>query len=153
MIAMHPRVFRTLRNMLALILCLASVLVTGCGKSSGAGKLYRVKGKVLVANIPLTEGGVRFKPDPSKGNTTTVEPVAVIGTDGTYSLYTNGEAGAPAGWYKVSVSDDKAIDSSRPLVNKSPVPKRYWNPDTSGIAVEVGPATNNGAYDLVIAPK
>src|SRR5687767_13348261 len=84
----------------AAALALGLFLVAGCD----GGGLPPVKGKVTVDGAALTSGSVRFVPDTTKGNKATTEPAGEIGSDGTYTLHTNGKPGAPAGWYKVTVS-------------------------------------------------
>jgi hypothetical protein len=131
------------------------LLVTGgCGGDSGP-KLVDVSGKVLLGAAPLTKGGVRFVPDKSKGNTAGVEPVGTVGSDGSYSVSTNGKIGAPLGWYKVAVNGqgDTIPDSSKPNAGRSPVGPKYADPETSGLSVEVVASPAGGAYDLKVSAK
>ena len=145
------RVRRMARPALIVLCCLAVGLSTGCGNSTSSGKLYPVAGKVVVqGNAPMSKGGVRFKPDRSQGNTSTLEPVGVIQSDGSYVLFTNGQRGAPAGWYKISVSPGGKIDSARPFAAAAPIAQCFTNPDTSGLSVEVGPTSSSGQYDLYV---
>lgn len=148
-----PGVRRILRRAPALVACLLLASASGCGGSSSVGKLYAVSGKVSLGSVSLTQGGVRFRPDPSRGNTSPAEPVAIIQPDGTYTLYTNGKRGAPAGWYKVSVSAGESIDSSKPFSTKSPVARRFTNPETAGLSIEVRPSAAAGAYDLTVTSR
>jgi hypothetical protein len=76
----------------------------GCGKQQET--LYPVKGKVSLNNAPLKGGTITFVPDDAKGNKSKSSPTGMISQDGTYSLTTDGRSGAPAGWYKVTVSTD-----------------------------------------------
>ncbi|HEX3147593.1 MAG TPA: hypothetical protein VHR66_05880 [Gemmataceae bacterium] len=136
---------------LAYVLLSLLTLTTGCGRTGG--KLHPVSGRVLVDGAPLTTGGVRFQPDQSRGNTSTAEPVGQIRPDGSYSLSTNGRPGAPAGWYKVSVNGSGPIDSAKPFANQSPLARRFSNPETAGLAVEVLPSAASGAYDLNLSAR
>jgi hypothetical protein len=149
----RSRIRRTMRHTLTLVICLLMGGGTGCGRSGAGGKLYPVSGKVLVGDVPIKQGGVRFQPDRSRGNTVPYEPVAKIQEDGTYALYTNGKRGAPEGWYKVSVSGGASIDSSKPFTTKSPVPQRFTNPETAGLEVEVRSTTSAADYDLRLSPR
>jgi len=94
-----------MRNLLHPALAVALVgsilVIGGCGKSE---PLYPVSGKVMHGKEPLTGGQVTFFPDASKGNTSKHSPTGKIGSDGTYTLTTDGKAGAPAGHYKVTVT-------------------------------------------------
>lgn len=77
------------------------VIGAGCGKSE---PLYPVSGKVMLGKEPLTGGQITFFPDAAKGNKSKHSPTGKIGSDGTYTLTTDGKAGAPAGHYKVTVT-------------------------------------------------
>ena len=130
-----------------LTLCL--ILVAGCD----GGGLQTVKGKVTVDGAPLTSGSVRFVPDTAKGNKATAEPAGEIGSDGTYTLMTNGKSGAPAGWYKVTVNAATVPDSSNPFGGKALVAPRFNAPETSGLSVEVVSSPKAGAYDLTVSAR
>src|SRR6266851_143305 len=117
----------------AACLCGAMGLV-GCG----GPRLEPVTGKVTVNGSPLTAGLVTFAPDASKGNTTNLAALGKIGEDGSYTLTTDGKSGAPAGWYKVSVSTDipptdAGTGTPAASIKLNPL---YKNPETSGLAFE-----------------
>lgn len=132
----------------ALVIAACSVLLlSGCG---GGENLQSVSGVVTCDGTPLTQGSVRFVPDTSKGNTAKTEPAGTIGSDGKYSVLTDGKSGAPAGWYKVSVASGIIPESSNPNVNKAPFAAKYSNPETSGLSVEV---KAGGSYDLKVSAK
>jgi len=130
---------------------LVAFLTTGCGGSGAT--LHPVSGKVTADDQPLPKGSVRFVPDASKGNTAKEEPVGEIGAGGVYTLLSTGGAGAPAGWYKVSVISADTPDSTKPLAAKSYVGKKYNDPQTSGLSVEVVASPSPGAYDLKVSAK
>jgi len=120
--------------------CLA--LTLGC--SSGP-KLYPVSGKVTAGKTTLAGGQVTFVPDESKGNKTKTSPTGQIGSDGTYSLKTDGRDGAPAGWYKVTVNTD--IPGSPPSgVKIDPI---YSDPARTLLNIEVV-ADSSAKYDVKI---
>ncbi len=130
---------------------LGAALVAGCG---GDGpKLLPVKGNVTADGQALSKGSVRFVPDAAKGNAGKHEPAGEIGADGSYTLSTSGKAGAPAGWYKVSVISTDPPDSSKPLDVKSYVGKKFNDPQTSPLIVEVVASPAAGAYDLKASAK
>src|SRR5262245_6775858 len=85
-----------LRAAFAPFFCAVVALASGCGGS--VGSLHEVKGKVTIDGNPMSGGSVRFVPDTAKGNKSGLEPVGVIGTDGTYTVATAGKPGAPEGW-------------------------------------------------------
>jgi len=89
------------RPALAVAFVGALLFIGGCGKSE---PLYTVSGKVMHGKTPLTGGQITYIPDESKGNKTKHSPSGKIGSDGSYTLTTDGKTGAPAGWYKVIVT-------------------------------------------------
>jgi hypothetical protein len=134
----------------AAAIALALFLVAGC---DGSGSLQKVTGKVTVDGAPLTTGSVRFVPDAAKGNKSKDEPAGQIGSDGTYTLITNGKPGAPAGWYKVTVNATEVPESSNPFGGKALVAPRFNVPETSGLSVEVVSSPKSGAYDLTVSAR
>ena len=130
-------------------LALGLFLVAGCD----GGSFHKVSGKVTVDGAALTTGSVRFVPDAAKGNKSTAEPVAQVGTDGTYSLTTNGKPGAPAGWYKVTVNATELPESSNPFGGKALVAPRFNVPESSQLSVEVSSSPKAGAYDLTVSAR
>ena len=141
-----------------------SVVPAGCGSDPNApGKLIPVTGKVLIAGQPLllpegAEGSVSFRPDETKGNTSTFEPVGIMDREGNYQLKTAGKAGAPPGWYKVGVAagfplyiTDRPTKEQREQMAKPPkslIDRKYETVQTSGLAIEVVENPESGAYDL-----
>jgi hypothetical protein len=133
----------------AAALALGLFLVAGCD----GGGLQTVKGKVTVDGAPLTSGSVRFVPDAAKGNKSKDEPAGEIGSDGTYTLSTNGKPGAPPGWYKVTVNATSVPDSSNPFGGKALVAPRFNSPESSQLSVEVVSSPKAGAYDLTVSAR
>ena len=120
----------------------------GCD-SSGVGRLVPVQGAVLVDGQPLATGSLVFKPNAEKGNSSKFEPAATINADGSYQLFTAERAGAPLGWYKVSVVAQAAPDEKNPYAPpKHLVHSRYGDPNSSGLEVEVVESPAAAAYDL-----
>jgi len=104
-----------------------------------------VSGKVLHNGQPLTAGSVTFVPE-ANGQP---EAVGSIGTDGSYTLATGDQAGAPVGKYKVVVRSSVPSNPNDPYsVPKSVVPKKYSDPSATDLTVEVASSVTPGAYDL-----
>jgi len=138
------------------------VFLTACGCGSSE-KLYPVSGKVYLKNDLLKGGSVSFVPDDAKGNKVKSQPTGMIGPDGSYTLSYEGKPGAPAGWYKVTVSTETPgmggmgpppvhTDPSKPAplagsggVKTDP---KYRDPSKTDLKVEVVPSPSAGAYDL-----
>lgn len=137
-----PLHFRAVLGLASFCVLTASL---GCG-SSGKDKLFPVSGKVTLGGSPLTAGQVAFHPDLEKGNKSKGVASGAIGSDGSYTLSTDGKPGAPVGPYKVTVS------TNFPGVSGTPVPinAKYNNPNGSGLDREVVPNPASGAYDLQV---
>src|SRR5262245_39325044 len=114
MLNAHARRGRRLFLPTALLL----LLPAGCG-----GSHYPVDGRVLLKGKPLKgkAGAVVLKPDTSKGNKQSASPVGVLQRDGTFSVVTNGQPGAPLGWYKVVVT------ATEPAANPNEDTRRVLN--------------------------
>jgi hypothetical protein len=136
------------------------VLLSAAGCGDGVGKTYSVSGKVTIDGAPLKgkSATVMFVPIRDKGNSTTFEPGGTIDSSGNYTLYTKGQRGAPAGWYKVVVTgvSEEPPEATVPLTKrpapKSLVPARYGQASTTPLEVEVVASPASGAYDLDLKP-
>lgn len=126
----------------------AAALACGCGDGSGVGRPLPVQGKVTLGGQPLPKGAITFHPDDTKGNKLTTAPVGTI-ENGQYSLATGTKPGAPAGWYKVTITSvvpsDPKDEYSQP---RSLINTRFGDPSTSGLAVEV--KGGQPAYDFPV---
>jgi hypothetical protein len=131
------------------------VVPLGCD-SSGVGRTYPVTGRITLNDKPFSAPvvAVLFKPDSSKGNTSSFEPVGIVDENGEFQVKTNGKEGAPPGWYKVIVaaSDGKAVHARKPNdkkpVVRSLLPERYGTAATSKLSIEVVENPGPAAYDL-----
>ena len=117
--------------------------VVGCHGSSAPQAA--VVGKVFFRGTPLRGGTIVFIPDTSRGGS---GPLArgAIQTDGSFRLQTeDGSAGAPAGWYRVTVMaiDGFAYAGNAAYVPRSLLPDKYRDPDLSGLVCEVKPGHDN----------
>jgi hypothetical protein len=140
---MRPSAARFGLHLLKGFCACASITVLGCGGL----KLVPVSGKARLDGHLLTRGVVSFNPDTTKGNNIRVACTGRIKGDGQYEIFTddgsNVRKGAPLGWYKVTIlavtpGEDKLL----------PVNKRYTDPDTTDLSVEVVTNPEPGAYDL-----
>jgi hypothetical protein len=131
-------------------------LAFGCGDSAGVGKTFPVVGRITINEEPLTAKStvVLFKPDASKGNTSTFESIGTVDENGDYTLLTIGKKGAPPGWYKVVVTatESSPVHPNSPQghhpVAQSLVPAKYGQEKTSDLSIEVVENPLPGAYDL-----
>lgn len=130
--------------------CLLLALAAGC--SDKVGKRLPVEGRVLLGEKPLTgmSGMVVFIPDAEKGNKTEFRPTGAIDAEGKYRLATEGKPGAPAGWYKVTVTATPPGTGDREVVAPV-VHARYAVEKTTTLSVEVVAAPADGAYDLKVS--
>jgi hypothetical protein len=134
----------------AFVLACVILFSSGCG----GVKLYSVSGKVTAGDQPVTAGLVSFIPDDSKGNKSSAGATGQIESDGTYSLNTNGKSGAPAGWYKVTVTPGMPAMGSDMTMDPKAIPKlginsKYSSPKTTDLNVEV--KESGGSYDLKLS--
>lgn len=127
------------------------IAVAGCG---GDGIVrYPVTGTVSVSGQVLKgkTGSVTFKPDAAKGNTSPLEPAGLLEKDGTYTLRTNNQPGAPAGHYKVLVHVTEAgLDRENP--GKAIIHRKFSDLKSTPIVVEVTPAAAPKSFDLSLTP-
>src|SRR5262245_55000331 len=103
------------------------VFVAGCGRS-GYGQ---VEGKVAFKGQPLAEAVIFFVPERGPA------AAGAIGDDGSYRLLTKRPGdGAVIGRCKV------AIVSTDPVNKPLPIPKKYFDAETSGLIAEVKEGQN-----------
>ena len=138
------------------LLALTCTLLPACGPTEENVPLYPVSGKVLNSGSPMPIGQVMFYPDQAKGNSTTKVPSGMIQADGSYSLTTGTskgvKEGAPAGWYKVTVS---AAGTGTPEQMK--VKPAFYNPDFKNakltkLSIEVKEGAGPKDYEIKLTP-
>jgi hypothetical protein len=126
---------------------LVLVLIAGCGRAP----LTAVHGKVAYKGMMLQGGVIVFTPDANRGERGSIA-VGKIREDGTYTLFTGEQAGASAGWYRVTVSSLAATSGYGPpgfTAPQSVLPEKYRDPDSSQLACEVKASrTNNIDFNL-----
>jgi len=133
------------------------VVPAAIGCHGGSESLCPVAGKITLDDESFTAATttVLFKPDAARGNTSRLEPVGKLESDGQYTLFTNGHKGAPPGWYKVIVTatgDEltKRRSGSHPLrpAPQSLLSPKYGSAESTPLAIEVVASPAAGAYDL-----
>lgn len=128
-------------------------LLVGCNKEEGAPvPVFAARGKVLFLGKPIQ--GARVLLHPVDSAASPIRPRGVTGEDGTFILTSFfADDGAPAGDYKVTISWkyfekaelEKAVgikESEDGDLAPEHLPKRYQNPQTSGIEVTVSEGNN-----------
>lgn len=106
-------------------------LLAGCGGGTNVPDLVPVTGTVTYKNAPLADVNVSFLPATGPAAT------GVTGTDGKYTLKTNGAIGAVPGKHKVTVSSAAVPPMpGTPEAKAAPdaaFPKKYNDPALSGL--------------------
>ena len=127
------------------------VSAIGCSRSS-SDTLVPVAGTVTVNGNPLTTGSVTFHPDSDSGNMTQHIPTGTIDSQGNYRLSTATKAGAPPGSYQVTVTAQGPIDPKNPYAPPTHlIDRKYADPATSGLTMQVSASPAPGAYDIKLA--
>jgi hypothetical protein len=149
---------KKLNHMQAAFRCVWLWLAVLAMASSGCGRSGRqipnrvpVSGRVTLAGQPLAYGTVQFVPESPEGHSA----MATIKA-GSFTLASaESFPGVVKGSYKVSIVSPQPIDPSNrpsdpfsPEANKSNIPNRYGNIETSGLAVEVTAPTRDLTFDL-----
>lgn len=129
---------------------LMPLAVAGCVRSTPA--VARVEGMVTLDGKRLSSGRVTFWPEGGRSGSGWIED------DGTYTLGTFREFdGAVLGHHKVAVTAASKTPTGPPNFDRdgpaggwprSPIPVRYSNPESSGLAFEVRPGTNQFHIEL-----
>ncbi|MFM1904880.1 MAG: hypothetical protein RLZZ440_2780 [Planctomycetota bacterium] len=129
---------------------LVLLVAAGCGGSGP--RLARVEGVVTLDGKPLSTGRVTFWPAAGRSGSGWIE------ADGSFRLGTFGDAdGAVVGPHKVAVTPASQTPTGPPDFDRdgpvkgwprSPIPARYSNPESSGLAFEVQPGRNRFEIDL-----
>jgi hypothetical protein len=135
-----------------LCITLLAVAASGCGRGGKQiPNRVPVSGRVTLAGQPLAYGTVQFVPESPEGHSA----MATIKA-GSFTLASaESFPGVVKGSYKVSIVSPQPIDPSNrpsdpfsPEANKSNIPNRYGNIETSGLAVEVNAPIRDLTFDL-----
>ncbi len=79
-----------------------ALTIATCGGCNPGERLYPVSGTVTVNGQPAAGAQVTFYPAGQSG-LHVVPSTGIVAADGTFTLSTNGKAGAPAGQYEVTI--------------------------------------------------
>lgn len=146
--APSSRRFRVASSAIALLLLPA---LGGCGGSSKPWEVVvPASGQLTFEGKPVSGAQITLYPT-SAEVPDTVRPSATTTEDGSFVLGTYGaNDGAPAGDYKASVVWFKVVDAGAgPVRGDNVLPKKYSNPEASGIAVTISaPETKVPAITL-----
>jgi hypothetical protein len=119
-----------------------------CLSCSGGGGLNPVRGKVLYKNQPLQGALVTFHPRGANA-ITAVPPVGLTGEDGTFTVTTGQQEGAPAGAYVVTLicsaqvaRKDKKTIFTKPPRTRDRFQGAYAHRETSRFRVEIKKGVN-----------
>lgn len=131
-------------------LILVLFVLFGCSSEPQLTLVAPVEGKVTVDGKALEKGNIGLHPDKTKGNNTVFAqlPVGEI-SNGTYKISTGGRPGAPAGWYKVTITSSEPSDPKNEYsVPKLLVEKSYTDAATTSQYLEVKEGAAADSYDL-----
>jgi hypothetical protein len=140
--------FRDLRLLLIFLFACVPLALAGCG---GLRRIP-VSGTVTLDGKPLQDGLLIFHPNEDKGNK---ERIGCSGRvhNGQYKLATSAVtrqdtgAGAPLGWFKVTLTNDLP---GMPII---PVHQRFLRPETTPVEIEIVDNPAPGAYDIKLTTK
>lgn len=127
----------------SLFLLLTVGLMVGCGESRGT-----VSGTITLNGQPIGPGSVMFR------STDALNPRAPSGfsdfsEDGKYELVTPGKknAGLLPGEYIVTIDGPTSADE-KAATQKTRIPAKYRDPETSGLKVTLQPGPQTIPFDL-----
>lgn len=124
--------------------CALVTALAGCESQPPA--LAPVRGQVIYQGRPLPSGMIVFTPDAQRGSN---GPSAKgdIQADGSYTLTTDGQLGAVAGWHRVTLAalEVQPTGMRGTLAQRAQplLPTRYSDPELSGQVQEVKPGKEN----------
>lgn len=143
---MIPKPLRTSAGLLAALF--AAALHVACTRDGGP-QTYPVRGTVTYRGQPVTSGLVLLSPQ-EQGHAATGE----LAADGTFRLTTfRRHDGAVPGKYRVAIQvfprDGAGLPGAEFGGKRPPIPQKYFNPESSGLLVEIKAGEN--VLDLVLA--
>ena len=141
------RCTRSRHGIVFMLLVLGVASLPGCGNG-----LSDVSGHITLNGQPLVGGGdmrttVYFFPEGGTG----APAVGLTDEDGNYEIQTGSQEGVMPGSYLVTISASKLIPPRVPgeaAGGKPLTPRKYANPSTSGLRVEVAPGSNEFDFAL-----
>jgi hypothetical protein len=137
------------RRFVVVAVLVAAFTSTGCGRPKLEKlSLLPVIGKVRVGDVPLAGIQIMYHPDPTRGNRSKWVAMAQTREDGSYELVTNGQKGAPRGWYKVTVMVPPQGGAGPFADTAAPIHVKYASLSSTDLSIEVTEGGIDGAYDL-----
>jgi hypothetical protein len=134
------RAMRTARMLGFGLLAVTALLPLLGGCQRGSAPLTPVSGKVAYKGFSLQGGTIVFTPDAARGESGRLA-LGKINQDGSYQLYTGEALGAPAGWYRVTITSlaPSGVQAPGQVFNPpySLLPEKYRDPDLSELACEI----------------
>jgi hypothetical protein len=124
----------------------------GCGGGPKLPPMAKVSGTVTFDGKPLPRGMVQFTPEGSTVSHPLPPATGAIGSDGRFTMYTAGVAGAVLGQHKISVEAREDVDLNKVSWAPSLIPEKYANPEQSGLSFEVKGGQSN-VCDLNLSSK
>jgi hypothetical protein len=125
------------QGLVGLVFALSLVVCSGCDHRP---RRIPVSGTVLIDGKPLTYGFVRIAPADARPAT------GQIGPDGRFTLTCYDESdGCVPGTHQTAVIACESMGSN---ANRWHAPKKYLNPETSGLTVEITEPTDSLVINL-----
>jgi hypothetical protein len=132
---------KIMNRSLTLLISLIPLVFVGCGKGDSRTPTHAVRGKVTDGSKPLAHAQVVFHPIATTAGTP--KPRAKTDANGEFSLTTyDGNDGAPAGQYKVSVEQLLADPKNPDAGPTNRLPAKYADPEKSGLTATVNAGPN-----------
>ncbi|MFO0864080.1 MAG: hypothetical protein U0744_05400 [Gemmataceae bacterium] len=125
-------------------LALLFLIPAGCGGE----KLYPVEGTISVDGTPLAKGAVVFWSEKPSAD----QPAGDV-ENGKFTIMTKGKTGAPEGTYKVTVSGNEEIDSTKPFKTKMIIPAAYREQAKTPLTVQVSPSSTPKSVEFAVKSK
>ena len=125
--------FRLRSSALAMLQCIALLLVAGCG--DGLPTRVTVSGQVLIDGEPLTVGNIKFVPDGARPSSGTLDESGRF----TLTCYDGGDGVVP-GTHRVQVSSMEVVSASKV---KWKAPPKYADFRTSELSYTITEPTDD----------
>ena len=131
-----------------LLLLLGMLPLAGCKNNPNQATLAPVKGKVTVDGQAVTSGQVTLLPQAVEKDKETGLSSGQIGSDGTYEIFTGGQAGAPLGLAKLTVSPGMVPQQGAKGPPTGGYNAKYSDPIKTPLTFTVVEKAAPGTYDL-----
>jgi hypothetical protein len=133
------------------LILLGLLLLGGCSKSANLPTLAPVKGKVMVDGQAVTSGHVTLIPQNLEKGKEAALSSGEIKSDGSYEIFTGGQAGAPLGPAKLSITPTTVPQQGAKGLPKTEYNPKYRDANKSGLTFTVVENAAPGTYDLKLS--